>query len=295
MDLVIVTGMSGGGKSQTANYLEDMGYFCIDNLPPQLVGGLVHVFGEQLKTQDPAKIQRIALVMDVRSPDLSSHLLPELRLLSEQGLEVTILFLDADDETLVSRYKQSRRNHPLARETTLLNAIAKEREILAPIRALASEIINTTNLSLVELREALYRMFAGETEKRLSILIQSFGFKYGLPGDSDNVLDVRFIPNPFYVDELREQSGLDPEVKAFISEYEETDQFLDRYESLYEFLLPYYVREGKVRFAIGVGCTGGRHRSVAIAEWLAERLRERGYHVIVDHRDLYKDRLHNQN
>lgn len=293
MELIIVTGMSGGGKSSVASHLEDIGYFCIDNLPPQLVTDLMHVFtktgndGERLLSQ-----QNLALVMDVRNPNLVEQLLPELALLKEKEINVRLLFLDASDASLISRYKQTRRNHPLAKNRTLSEAIQMERQMLDTLRGMATDVVDTTDMRNTDLREMIFRLFGDESKgQQLSILVQSFGFKYGIPFDCDNVMDVRFIPNPFYEPTLREHSGLEDEVRDFVFDFAETNTFLDHQKAFYEFVLPYYVREGKVRLSIGVGCTGGRHRSVALAEALAEFIRNLGYRVIVDHRDLMKDRV----
>jgi len=287
-ELVIVTGMSGGGKSMVASHLEDLGYFCIDNLPPQLVTELMHVFNVS-ETDNPSQ-QKLALVTDMRSPNLVKHLLPELAALKNKDIHLRLLFLDASDETLVSRYKQTRRNHPLAKDRTLSEAIVMERQSLQTLRDVATDVVDTSAMSNAELRDVVFELFGDQsTGRQLSIVVQSFGFKYGVPFDCDNVMDVRFIPNPFYIPELRPHSGLDEDVRRYVFDFAETHTFLDHQKAFYEFVLPFYVREGKVRLSIGVGCTGGRHRSVALAEALAQYLKELGYRVIVDHRDLAKD------
>lgn len=287
-ELVIVTGMSGGGKSMVASHLEDLGYFCIDNLPPQLVTELMHVFN--VSEKDNPSQQKLALVTDMRSPNLVKHLLPELAALKNKDIHLRLLFLDASDETLVSRYKQTRRNHPLAKDRTLSEAIVMERQSLQTLRDVATDVVDTSAMSNAELRDVVFELFGDQsTGRQLSIVVQSFGFKYGVPFDCDNVMDVRFIPNPFYIPELRPHSGLDEDVRRYVFDFAETHTFLDHQKAFYEFVLPLYVREGKVRLSIGVGCTGGRHRSVALAEALAQYLKELGYRVIVDHRDLAKD------
>jgi len=287
-ELVIVTGMSGGGKSMVASHLEDLGYFCIDNLPPQLVTELMHVFN--VSEKDNPSQQKLALVTDMRSPNLVKHLLPELAALKNKDIHLRLLFLDASDETLVSRYKQTRRNHPLAKDRTLSEAIVMERQSLQTLRDVATDVVDTSAMSNAELRDVVFELFGDQsTGRQLSIVVQSFGFKYGVPFDCDNVMDVRFIPNPFYIPELRPHSGLDEDVRRYVFDFAETHTFLDHQKAFYEFVLPFYVREGKVRLSIGVGCTGGRHRSVALAEALAQYLKELGYRVIVDHRDLAKD------
>ena len=271
-----------------ASHLEDLGYFCIDNLPPQLVTELMHVFN--VSEKDNPSQQKLALVTDMRSPNLVKHLLPELAALKNKDIHLRLLFLDASDETLVSRYKQTRRNHPLAKDRTLSEAIVMERQSLQTLRDVATDVVDTSAMSNAELRDVVFELFGDQsTGRQLSIVVQSFGFKYGVPFDCDNVMDVRFIPNPFYIPELRPHSGLDEDVRRYVFDFAETHTFLDHQKAFYEFVLPFYVREGKVRLSIGVGCTGGRHRSVALAEALAQYLKELGYRVIVDHRDLAKD------
>ncbi len=292
MDVIILTGMSGAGKSLAANYLEDMGYFCIDNLPPSLLPDLVNSYTKRNSSlcSDEYDINRMAFVIDVRSSELFEGILPALERLSQMEISYRIIFLDATDQTLISRYKQSRRNHPLAQGRGIVQAIEMERRRLAPIKELAADVIETSNLSPSELREMLYAMLSsGGRDERMTILIQSFGFKYGIPVDCDCVIDVRFIPNPYYVAALKPLSGLDQTVCDYVMSFQETGQFMDMQEKLFEFAIPYYIREGKVRLTIGIGCTGGRHRSVVLAEDLANRLRDNHLRVVIDHRDLDKD------
>lgn len=292
MQIVILTGMSGAGKSQAAKYLEDMGFFCIDNLPPQLLPELVRSFLKGTKTDSPGGlgINRIAFVVDVRSAELFDGFIPALAEIDQMGVHYRIIYLESTDEALISRYKQTRRNHPLAQGRGISRALELERSLLAPVKALASDVIETSGFKAGELRDRLYTLLSEPNmENRMTILIQSFGFKYGIPLDSDLVIDVRFIPNPYYVEALRPLSGLDEPVRQYVLAFDETKMFMDLQEKTIEFALPYYIREGKVRLTIGVGCTGGRHRSVTLAEDLANRLRDNGIRVLVDHRDIEKD------
>ncbi|NLC84010.1 MAG: RNase adapter RapZ [Ruminococcaceae bacterium] len=297
MELVILTGMSGAGKSMAANYLEDMGYFCIDNIPPQLLPVLVRAFhkGANAETPTVIGISRLAIVVDVRSADLLQGFRPAVEKIKEMGVPHRIIYLEATDKVLLSRYKQSRRNHPLAQGGSIAKAMQMERDLLAPIKDMASAVIDTSDFKPGELRDRLYELLSENIlENRMTILIQSFGFKYGIPLDSDLVIDVRFVPNPYYIAELKTLSGLDEPVKDYVFSFEEGKSFMDLQEQAIRYALPYYVREGKVRLTIAIGCTGGRHRSVAMAEDLAARLQDTGYRTIVDHRDINKDPSQNQ-
>lgn len=296
MEILILTGMSGAGKSLAANYLEDMGFFCVDNLPPSLITELIRTYEQTYQPRSHKQnltersFSRLAIVIDVRSSNLFNEVVPVLELLREQGHTLRILFLDATDQVLVNRYKLSRRSHPLAHGRSLAQAISLERERLAPLKDRVSDIVETSNLGPAELRDMIYAMLSGPgLDKRMTILVQSFGFKYGVPVDSDCVLDVRFLPNPFYQESLRPQSGLDPDVRDYVFSFPETEIFLGKQEDLFNFTIPLYIREGKVRLMIAVGCSGGRHRSVALAEALARRLENHEVSIVVDHRDLQKD------
>ena len=295
MEIIILTGMSGAGKSLAADYLEDMGFFCIDNLPPHMVPELIEAYAKNLSNQaeqgdDAAAGTRLAFVIDVRSSELFEGIIPTLDIINQMGYTYRIIYLEASDQVLINRYKQSRRNHPLARGRSLAQALALERVRLAQLKELASDVIETSNLGSGELRNLLYAMFSKtDRDERMTILIQSFGFKYGVPVDCDCMLDVRFIPNPFYIPELKALCGLDEPIKHFVFSFPETQTYIDLQEQAFEFTIPFYIREGKVRLTIGVGCTGGRHRSVALAEELANRLRDNHLRIIVDHRDLEKD------
>jgi RNase adapter protein RapZ len=292
MEIIILSGMSGAGKSLAANYLEDMGFFCIDNLPPNLLPGLVQSYASSSNVGGLTDLDmnRMAFVIDVRSLELFEGVIPALEQLGQMGIKYRIIFLDASDESLISRYKQSRRNHPLAQGRGIVAALGMERQRLAPIKDLAADVIDTTNLSPTDLRNILYAMLsAADRDERMTVLIQSFGFKYGIPVDCDCVIDVRFIPNPYYIEALKSCSGLDQPVIDYVLSFNETKEFMDMQEKLFEFAIPYYIREGKVRLTIGVGCTGGRHRSIVLANDLANRLRDNNLRVVVDHRDLEKD------
>jgi RNase adapter protein RapZ len=290
MEIIILSGMSGAGKSLAANYLEDMGFFCIDNLPPNLLPDLIHSYASSAGGPADFDTNRMAFVVDIRSLELFEGVVPALEQLNQMGIKYRIIFLDASDESLISRYKQTRRNHPLAQGRGIVAALAVERQRLAPVKELAADVIDTTNLSPTDLRNILYAMLSpADRDERMTILVQSFGFKYGIPVDCDIVIDVRFIPNPFYIADLKMLSGLDQPVIEFVLSYDETRAFMDMQEKLLEFTIPYYIREGKVRLTIGMGCTGGRHRSVVLAEDLANRLRDNNLRVVVDHRDLEKD------
>ncbi len=288
MEVVILTGMSGAGKSFSAKCLEDMGYFCIDNLPPPMVPEMIRAFEQG--GQAGAAIEKLAFVVDIRSVEMFRGLIPALQKVFDTGIPCTLIFLEADTGELIKRYKQTRRNHPLARDINLPDAIEEERRRLLPLKSFATEVIDTSGLSPSELRERLRRLLAQEDDPgQMSILIQSFGFKYGLPADSDAVLDVRFIPNPFYIREFRMLSGLDAEVSQYVFSFDETARYMDLQEAWLLYTIPYYRREGKQRLVISIGCTGGRHRSVAMAVDLAARLRPADAPVIVIHRDIDKD------
>ena len=289
MDLLIVSGLSGAGKSTAAQYLEDMGFYCIDNLPPQLLKAMLTALSDKPRSLEPSE-ERFALVMDARSVKRFGDLTPALKSLKGGSPGLRIVYLEASEEIILSRYKQSRRNHPLAGHVSLSAAIRKERRDLATVRAMATDIIDTTGMSRTELRDRLYELFHSPgSQRRLTVMLQSFGFKYGVPSDSDLLLDVRFIPNPYYQLELRPLSGLDQEVNDFIFSYPESGEYLQKQADLLSFLLPFYEREGKVRLNISVGCTGGRHRSVLFAEKLRERIAAEGYRVFVDHRDIQRE------
>lgn len=302
MDIIILSGMSGSGKSVAAKALEDIGYFCIDNLPPQLLGDTVLKLNS-LRSSSGSALSRLAVVLDSRSAafftspekslqdSLRESLRESLRPLKEAGLPFRIIFLDSSDETLISRYNLSRRNHPLAEEGGIASGIRKERELLKPLKQRADIVLCTDRYSPRELASHI-RDLAEQKEGaagRIHIIMQSFGFKYGVPEDSDLVLDVRFLPNPYYVDELRPLSGLDQPIADYIYSFPETEIFLQKQSELLLFLIPYYIREGKMSLTISAGCTGGRHRSVLLAEALGRVLKQNNYRVTIVHRDITKD------
>ncbi len=289
MQIIVVTGMSGAGKSAVAHTLEDLGYFCIDNLPAPLVQDLITAFNNrQAQALDK---QKLALIMDVRSINMFGEVAQTLQQLRTQA-STQIIFLEAQDNVLVSRYRLSRRNHPLTihGKKPLLEAIRLERERLVPLREIADTVIDTSDMQGADLKQYLIEFLENQDqEAQLSIFLQSFGFKYGIPLDSDLVCDVRFIPNPFYQQELRQLSGLDAPVQEYVSGFPETLNFAHKQFEIYRELCPLYQREGKTRLVISIGCSGGRHRSVYLTEYMAEEFRKAGYRVVVDHRDFERD------
>lgn len=285
MRFVIITGLSGAGKSSAVKYLEDMGYFCVDNLPPSLIPKFAEVC-----TQSDGKMDKIALVIDIRGGELFKDLIPALKELKESGISYEILFLEASDKVLIKRYKESRRMHPLAPEGRLLRGIFEERSILEDIKIKADHIIDTSNLTPRQLKEEIFGIFVeGKTFEGMIINVMSFGFKYGLPIDCDLVFDVRFIPNPYYIDSMRELTGKHEKVKDYVLNAPETKEFISRLSDMLEFLIPNYIKEGKSQLVIGIGCTGGKHRSVAIADAIFNILVEKMHRAVIDHRDIDKD------
>ncbi len=289
MELVIVTGMSGAGKSTAMKMMEDMGYFCVDNLPIVFFDKFVELF-----TGTYVSKKNIALGMDVRSGEDLDDLKNALDHLDREEVEYEVLFLDAVDSVLVKRYKETRRIHPLAHGERIEKGLEREREKIAFLRKRANYIIDTSNLLTRELKTELERIFVrDETYKNMMITILSFGFKYGIPSDSDMVMDVRFLPNPYYDVELRPKTGNDIEIQEFVMKYPEATQFIDKLEDMIQFLIPQYISEGKNQLVISIGCTGGKHRSVTLANELFNRLdkEDREYGLKIEHRDLGKDAL----
>jgi UPF0042 nucleotide-binding protein len=284
MEFVVITGMSGAGKSLVAKYMEDLGFFCVDNLPPALIPKFAEII-----SQSSGKFHRIALVIDVRGGELLNEIFPGLNALKELGFTYKILFLEASDAVLIKRYKESRRSHPLALSGRLIDGINEERKILQRIRDSADHIIDTSNLPTAVLKEEINNIFLRGIEfKGIIINIISFGFKYGIPIECDLVFDVRFIPNPYYVEELKKLTGKNEAVKNYVMNNECTKVFFDKITDLLDFLITNYRKEGKTQLIIGIGCTGGQHRSVAIAESLYQYLLSNKYSVVIDHRDIDK-------
>jgi len=285
MRFVIITGVSGAGKSQVVKYLEDIGFFCVDNLPPALLPKFAEVCFETR-----GKIDKVALVIDIRGRELFNDLLPGLTALKEAGFSYEILFLEASDKVLIKRFKESRRVHPLAPDGRILRGINEERVILKEIKKKANHVIDTSNLSTRQLREEIVNIFVeGKDFKGLIINVISFGFKYGIPIDCDLVFDVRFIPNPYYIESMKRLTGLNEPVQEFVLKSPETVEFLKKLTDMLDFLIPNYIKEGKSQLVLGIGCTGGKHRSVAIADALHKSLKEKGQRCIVEHRDSDKD------
>ncbi len=286
MRFIIVTGLSGAGKSEATNALEDMGYFCVDNLPPKLIRKFADVC-----QQSDGKIDKVALVMDIRGGVFFNDLFESLNELSKYQFKYEILFLDTSDEVLVKRFKEKRRSHPLSPGGRVITGIELERKKLREVKDKADVIIDTSKYAIKDLREELARKFGDKDmpEKQMAITILSFGFKYGIPVDSDLVFDVRFIPNPFYIPELKPLSGNDEPVKKYVLNQQETKTFLEKSNDMLEFLIPNYKKEGKRQLIISIGCTGGRHRSVAIANAIYEMLRQNEHNVYIEHRDIKED------
>ena len=283
MRFVIVTGMSGAGKSTALKILEDQGYFCADNLPIPLIEKFAELSWNQQSEYD-----KVALGMDVRSGSEIQSIQAILERLVVKGISYEILFLDASDSVLLKRYKETRRSHPLAKDGRIDEGIRKERQAMAFLKEHADIILDTSTLLTRELRSEMEKIFVNRVEYRnIYITVLSFGFKYGIPADSDLVFDVRFLPNPVYVDELKHKTGLDQEVQDFVMKYEEAHTFLHKLEDMVEFLLPNYVSEGKNQLVISIGCTGGKHRSVTLAEHLHRYLsRHTEYGLKIFHRDI---------
>lgn len=279
---VIITGLSGAGKSQAMRAFEDLGFFCVDNLPPVLIPKFA-----ELCAQTTGRVDRVAVVVDIRGGDFFDDIMGALDNLDEMGLKYDILFLDAEDDVLIRRYKETRRRHPVSPYGSLLEGIQGERRRLEKLKLRAHHLIDTTEMDSRELKERIFATFSNiRSQERIHVSVVTFGFKFGLPMDADLVFDVRFLPNPHYVDELRPMTGNDQGVRDYVFRNPVTGRFVNKTSELLLFLLPYYITEGKSTLIVAVGCTGGRHRSVAIGNKLAEVLRSKGYSVSVEHRDV---------
>lgn len=284
--ILIITGLSGAGKTQTVNCLEDIGYYCVDNLPPALLTKFV-----ELGIQSEGKIDKVALVMDARGGDFFLDLSRALEELQQDHLQYEILFLEASDEVLVRRFKESRRKHPLSGRWRLLEAIQIEKTMLEELRGKANVVIDTSNTSSRELREKLISLYGEQSISGFSINVVSFGYKMGIPLDSDIVIDVRFLPNPFYDPVMKTMTGMDQPVKDYVMKSTVTQAFIRRFLGLLKYLIPHYIKEGKTNLALSIGCTGGQHRSVVLAEHISQQLNEMGYNVLVKHRDYARYKL----
>ena len=282
--LLIVTGMSGSGKTQACRYLEDLGYFCVDNLPPVFIPKFA-----ELCTHSARSVGKVVLVVDTRSREFFDTFVHVLEDMDRDNQSYEMLFMDASDAAIVRRYKETRRRHPLAPSSRITEGILKERQRLAPVRNKATYIIDTSELRKVDLKEKILRLFGNQAGEKLNIEVVSFGFKFGMPLDADMVFDVRFLPNPFYIDSMRHKSGAVPEVGAYIEQWPVTQEFEAKLDDMIEFLIPQFIKEGKSQLILAVGCTGGMHRSVFIAKHIFEFLRAHGYQVNLEHRDLMKN------
>ncbi|MFD0674760.1 RNase adapter RapZ [Cohnella sp. GCM10027633] len=285
--LVIITGMSGAGKTIAVQSLEDLGFFCVDNLPPVLIPKFA-----ELIEQSQGRIAKVALVIDLRGREFFTALSESLNYIREHyTIHYEILFLDSTDSVLVQRYKESRRRHPLAPDGMPLDGIRLERKLLEDLKGWATQVIDTSNLKPAALKEKIIGRFTDLDRNSISINVTSFGFKYGVPIDADLIFDVRFLPNPHYVEQLRPKTGQEPEVYDYVMKWPETQTFLAKLLDMLQYLIPLYHKEGKSQVVIGIGCTGGKHRSVALAEYLGRRLgSSETEYVRVSHRDADRDR-----
>jgi len=284
MKFIIITGLSGAGKSQAVRILEDSGYYCMDNLPPALLPDFA-----DLCAQSKRKINKVAVVVDIRGGRFFNDLFKSLDVLQKSGFEYKILFLDASDEVLIKRFKELRRPHPLSPDGRLIDGIEKERKKLDEVRQKSNYIIDTSNLTTAMLKEEIKHIFLeGKESKNLTISIISFGFKRGVPLDADLMFDVRFLPNPYYIQELKEFTGNDKPVRDYVMKWEQTKTFVEKLIDMIDFLIPFYIKEGKTQLVIAIGCTGGQHRSVTLTNVLYEDLKNKGHRVTIEHRDCRK-------
>lgn len=285
MELLIVTGMSGAGKSQAANALEDMGYYCVDNIPPEIIQAFVN-----LSERSGESLNKIAIVTDVRGGDMFKSINDVLNNLKNNNVNYKVLFLDAADEVLIRRFKENRRKHPLVGDSdmSINDAVKTERQMLKKLRFMADYVIDTSYISISQLKSQLSAIFFGNVSNVLKIQSKSFGFKYGSDTEADLVFDVRCLPNPFYVEELKNKTGLDKEVQHYVMNSDDSKEFLDKLIAFIDCAVPLYAKEGKSQLIIAIGCTGGKHRSVTFAELIGKHLQSKNYDCIINHRDIYK-------
>ncbi len=284
MKFIIVTGLSGAGKTQAVKAFEDIGDYCVDNMPPELMPKFAEIYHKSADINDCA-----VLVCDLRGGSMFDKLSEGLDEMAELGYEYEVLFLEASDEALIRRYKETRREHPLSAGGRIIDGIKKEREILSEIKNKANKIIDTSTLSASQLRQKIKLMYSNDSEfGEMLVHVMSFGFKYGIPLDSDLVFDVRFLPNPFYISELKEHTGLETCIRDYVMDSEVSHEFLEKLTDLVKYMIPQFIKEGKTQLIISVGCTGGHHRSVTIAEALYNEVKAMGKNVMVSHRDIKK-------
>ncbi|MDK2917913.1 MAG: RNase adapter protein RapZ [Candidatus Petromonas sp.] len=284
MKFVIITGLSGAGKSQAVKCMEDLGFYCVDNLPPVLIPKFA-----ELCFNSNGEIQKIALVIDIRGGRFFNELFERLGEIKKEGYKYEILFLEASDESLIKRFKETRRMHPLSPEGRIIDGINAEREKLEELREKADKVINTSDMTPGELKEEIKKIYLeGSGSDNIIISILSFGFKKGIPLDADLVFDVRFLPNPHYIEELKDFTGNDKKIRDYVMKWPESIEFVKKLNEMIDFLIPYYEREGKFQLVIAIGCTGGKHRSVTVANILYEYLKDKGHRVRINHRDVPK-------
>lgn len=283
VELLIVTGMSGAGKSQAANALEDMGFYCVDNVPPEIIPSFIEL---SFKNNS---LNKLAIVTDARGGDLFGSISEVLNDLKKRQIEYKILFLDAKDDVLISRYKENRRKHPVSEgDASISDSVKKERSVLSKIRSQADYVIDTSYISIAQLKVKLSNIFLGNFSDILKIQCKSFGFKYGSDTEADLVIDVRCLPNPFYVEELKNLTGTDEKIKNYVMDSQESHQFLEKLIGFIDVSVPLYAKEGKSQLTIAFGCTGGKHRSVTFAEIIGNYLKEKNYNCSIVHRDILK-------
>ncbi len=279
---LIITGLSGSGKTSVSRFLEDFGYYCLDNLPTKLIPSFVDLWKRR-----EVEIEKVALTVDIREAGFVTEF-PKVLSRIRQDIHPRVIFLDASDESLIKRFSESRRPHPIKDSGSIRESVVLERKQLSEIKNLADEVINTTDTHINDLKKILSRRFSRLSTAKMQVMVVSFGYKYGLPMDSDLVFDTRFLPNPFYVDELRQKTGKNAKVRAYVMEAPETKRFVKEMFRFVDYMMPNFVEEGKSYVTVAVGCTGGKHRSVALAETLGEHLKDTNYKIQVNHRDLFK-------